>query len=225
MCYSKILRQPHLSRFCYAAYYHPSLNEIVFPAAILQPPFFSADADDAVNFGGIGGVIGHEIGHGFDDQGSKYDGDGKLVSWWTKDDREAFEKLTKSLIDQYNELTPVGLDEKYKVNGELTIGENIGDLGGLGIAWKAYIISLNGKEPPVINGMSAAERFLISWAQCWRGKSRDEIAIQRLATDPHSPAEFRCNQVVKNLDIFHETFDVQAGDEMWLEPEKRVVIW
>ena len=215
----------HMNPQTVNAYYNPGLNEIVFPAAILQPPFFSADADDAVNFGGIGGVIGHEIGHGFDDQGSKYDGDGKLVSWWTKDDREAFEKLTKSLIDQYNELTPVGLDEKYKVNGELTIGENIGDLGGLGIAWKAYIISLNGKEPPVINGMSAAERFLISWAQCWRGKSRDEIAIQRLATDPHSPAEFRCNQVVKNLDIFHETFDVQPGDEMWLEPEKRVVIW
>ncbi|HEY7854716.1 MAG TPA: M13-type metalloendopeptidase [Aquiluna sp.] len=215
----------HMNPQTVNAYYNPGLNEIVFPAAILQPPFFSADADDAVNFGGIGGVIGHEIGHGFDDQGSKYDGDGRLVSWWTKDDREAFEKLTKSLIDQYNALTPVGLDEKYKVNGELTIGENIGDLGGLGIAWKAYIISLNGKEPPVIDGMSAAERFLISWAQCWRGKSRDEIAIQRLATDPHSPAEFRCNQVVKNLDIFHETFDVQPGDEMWLEPEKRVVIW
>ena len=215
----------HMNPQTVNAYYNPGLNEIVFPAAILQPPFFSADADDAVNFGGIGGVIGHEIGHGFDDQGSKYDGDGKLVSWWTKDDREAFEKLTKSLIEQYNVLTPVGLDEKYKVNGELTIGENIGDLGGLGIAWKAYIISLNGKEPPVIDGMSAAERFLISWAQCWRGKSRDEIAIQRLATDPHSPAEFRCNQVVKNLDIFHETFDVEPGDEMWLEPEKRVVIW
>jgi len=215
----------HMNPQTVNAYYNPGLNEIVFAAAILQPPFFSADADDAVNFGGIGGFIGHEIGHGFDDQGSKYDGDGKLVSWWTKDDREAFEKLTKSLIDQYNVLTPVGLEEKYKVNGELTIGENIGDLGGLGIAWKAYIISLNGKEPPVINGMSAAERFLFSWAQCWRGKSRDEIAIQRLATDPHSPAEFRCNQVVKNLDIFHETFAVQPGDEMWLEPEKRVVIW
>ena len=215
----------HMNPQTVNAYYNPGLNEIVFAAAILQPPFFSADADDAVNFGGIGGVIGHEIGHGFDDQGSKYDGDGKLVSWWTKDDREAFEKLTKSLIDQYNVLTPVGLEEKYKVNGELTIGENIGDLGGLGIAWKAYIISLKGKEPPVINGMSAAERFLFSWAQCWRGKSRDEIAIQRLATDPHSPAEFRCNQVVKNLDIFHETFAVQPGDEMWLEPEKRVVIW
>ena len=215
----------HMTPQTVNAYYNPGLNEIVFPAAILQPPFFSAEADAAVNFGGIGGVIGHEIGHGFDDQGSKYDGEGKLVSWWTKEDREAFEALTKSLINQYSVLTPEGLDEKYKVNGELTIGENIGDLGGLGIAWKAYLISLNGQEPPVIDGMSAAERFLFSWAQCWRGKSREEIAIQRLATDPHSPAEFRCNQVVKNLDLFHETFDVQPGDEMWLEPEKRVVIW
>ena len=215
----------HMTPQTVNAYYNPGLNEIVFPAAILQPPFFSAEADAAVNFGGIGGVIGHEIGHGFDDQGSKYDGDGKLVSWWTKEDREAFEALTKSLINQYSVLTPEGLDEKYKVNGELTIGENIGDLGGLGIAWKAYLISLNGQEPPVINGMTGAERFLISWAQCWRGKSREEIAIQRLATDPHSPAEFRCNQVVKNLDLFHETFEVKPGDEMWLEPEKRVVIW
>ena len=215
----------HMTPQTVNAYYNPGLNEIVFPAAILQPPFFSSEADDAVNYGGIGGVIGHEIGHGFDDQGSKYDGDGKLVSWWTKDDRVAFEKLTKSLIDQYSALTPEGLGEEFKVNGELTIGENIGDLGGLGIAWKAYIISLNGKEPPVINGMSAAERFLFSWAQCWRGKSRDEIAIQRLATDPHSPAEFRCNQVVKNLDLYHETFGVTPEDEMWLEPKERVVIW
>lgn len=215
----------HMTPQTVNAYYNPGLNEIVFPAAILQPPFFSAEADAAVNFGGIGGVIGHEIGHGFDDQGSKYDGDGKLVSWWTKEDRDAFEALTKSLINQYSVLTPEGLDEKYKVNGELTIGENIGDLGGLGIAWKAYLISLNGQQPPVIDGMSAAERFLISWAQCWRAKSREEIAIQRLATDPHAPAEFRCNQVVKNLDLFHDTFDVKPGDEMWLEPEKRVVIW
>ena len=215
----------HMTPQTVNAYYNPGLNEIVLPAAILQPPFFSDQADDAVNFGGIGGVIGHEIGHGFDDQGSKYDGDGRLVSWWTEGDRTAFEKLTKSLIDQYNELTPVQLDEKYKVNGELTIGENIGDLGGLGIAWKAYIISLDGKEPPVIDGLTAAQRFLMSWAQCWRGKSRDEIAIQRLATDPHSPPEFRCNQVVKNLDLFHETYGTQPGDEMWLDVDKRVAIW
>jgi putative endopeptidase len=215
----------HMTPQTVNAYYNPGLNEIVFPAAILQPPFFSDQADDAVNFGGIGAVIGHEIGHGFDDQGSKYDGDGKLVSWWSEKDRTAFEKLTKSLIDQYSALTPEQLDETHKVNGELTIGENIGDLGGLGIAWKAYQISLGGKEPEIIDGYSAAQRFLMSWAQCWRGISRDEIAIQRLATDPHSPPEFRCNQVVKNLDIYYEAFGVTDSDQMWLEPQKRVVIW
>ena len=215
----------HMTPQTVNAYYNPGLNEIVFPAAILQPPFFSPLADDAVNFGGIGAVIGHEIGHGFDDQGSKYDGDGKLVSWWTDADREAFEKRTQSLIDQYSNLSPTQLDDSHKVNGELTIGENIGDLGGLGIAWKAYLLSLNGAQPPVIDGLTAAERFLMSWAQCWRAKSRDEIAIQRLATDPHSPPEFRCNQVVKNLDLFHDTFGTSASDQMWLEPEKRVVIW
>jgi putative endopeptidase len=215
----------HMTPQTVNAYYNPGLNEIVFPAAILQPPFFSDQTDDAVNFGGIGAVIGHEIGHGFDDQGSKYDGDGKLVSWWSEKDRTAFEKLTKSLIDQYSALTPEQLNETHKVNGELTIGENIGDLGGLGIAWKAYQISLEGKEPEVIDGYSAAQRFLISWAQCWRGISRDEIAIQRLATDPHSPPEFRCNQVVKNLDIYYEAFGVTESDQMWLEPQKRVVIW
>ncbi len=215
----------HMTPQTVNAYYNPGLNEIVFPAAILQPPFFSEQADDAENFGGIGAVIGHEIGHGFDDQGSKYDGDGKLLSWWTESDREAFEKRTKSLIDQYNKLSPSQLDDTHTVNGELTIGENIGDLGGLGIAWKAYIISLDGKEPPIINGLTAAERFFFSWAQCWRAMSRDEIAIQRLATDPHSPPEFRCNQVVKNLDIYHETFGTNEADEMWLEPKDRVVIW
>jgi putative endopeptidase len=215
----------HMTPQTVNAYYNPGLNEIVFPAAILQPPFFSPLADDAINFGGIGAVIGHEIGHGFDDQGSKYDGDGKLVSWWTSGDREAFEALTKSLIDQYSALSPAQLGDEHKVNGELTIGENIGDLGGLGIAWKAYLLSLNGQEPPVIDGLSAAQRFLMSWAQCWRAKSRDEIAIQRLATDPHSPPEFRCNQVVKNLDLFHEAFGTSSQDEMWLEPKDRVVIW
>jgi putative endopeptidase len=215
----------HMTPQTVNAYYNPGLNEIVFPAAILQPPFFSPQADDAVNFGGIGAVIGHEIGHGFDDQGSKYDGDGKLVSWWTPEDRQAFEKRTKSLIEQYSALTPAQLSDEYKVNGELTIGENIGDLGGLGIAWKAYLLSLEGKEPPVIDGLSAAQRFIMGWAQCWRTKGRDEIVIQRLAVDPHSPPEFRANQVVKNLDIFHEAFDVKPGDEMWLEEKERVVIW
>ena len=207
------------------AYYNPGFNEIVFPAAILQPPFFSLETDDAVNFGAIGGVIGHEIGHGFDDQGSKYDGDGALISWWTDADRASFEKLTKALIDQYNELTPAGLGDEYKVNGELTIGENIGDLGGIMIAWKAYLLSLEGAEAPVIDGRTAAERFLLSWGQIWRGKSREAIAIQRLATDPHSPSEFRCNQIAKNFDVFHDTYETKPGDEMWLEPEQRVSIW
>ena len=207
------------------AYYNPGFNEIVFPAAILQPPFFNLDADDAVNFAAIGAVIGHEIGHGFDDQGSKYDGDGALKSWWTEEDRSRFEDRTRILIEQYGELVPVGLDSEYKVNGELTIGENIGDLGGIMIAYKAYIMSLQGKEPPVINGVSANERFFYSWAQIWRGKSRDAIAIQRLATDPHSPAEFRCNQVIRNFDVYYKTFGVSEDDSMWLSPEKRVTIW
>jgi putative endopeptidase len=215
----------HMTPQTVNAYYNPGLNEIVFPAAILQPPFFSPEADDAVNFGGIGAVIGHEIGHGFDDQGSKYDGDGKLVSWWTKEDREAFETRTKSLIDQYSALTPAQLGEEHKVNGELTIGENIGDLGGLGIAWKAYLLSLAGKEPPVIDGLTGAQRFIMAWAQSWRTKGRDEIVIQRLAVDPHSPPEFRANQVVKNLDVFHQAFEVGPGDAMWLDERERVVIW
>lgn len=215
----------HMSPQTVNAYFNPGFNEIVFPAAILQPPFFSADVDAAINFGGIGAVIGHEIGHGFDDQGSKYDGDGRLVSWWTEDDRKAFEERTGKLIDQYNELSPRQLEDDYKVNGEFTIGENIGDLGGLGIAWKAYLLSLEGAEPPVIDGQSAAERFFYSWAQCWQSKARDEIAKQLLSIDPHSPAEFRCNQVVRNLDLFHETFNTSVGDELYLEPDQRVSIW
>jgi putative endopeptidase len=215
----------HMSPQTVNAYFNPGFNEIVFPAAILQPPFFSADVDAAINFGGIGAVIGHEIGHGFDDQGSKYDGDGRLVSWWTENDRKAFEERTKKLIDQYNELSPKQLEDDYKVNGEFTIGENIGDLGGLGIAWKAYLLSLEGAEPPVIDGQSAAERFFYSWAQCWQSKARDEIAKQLLSIDPHSPAEFRCNQVVRNLDLFHETFNTSVEDELYLEPHQRVSIW
>ena len=207
------------------AYYNPGFNEIVFPASILQPPFFSLDADDAVNYGAIGGVIGHEIGHGFDDQGSKYDGDGALVSWWTDEDRAAFEKRTGKLIAQYNELTPVGLAEEYKVNGELTIGENVGDLGGLTIAYKAYKKALGGKEAPVIDGFTGDQRFFLSWAQWLRSKSRDELAIQRLATDPHSPPEFRVNQIVRNFTPFYEAFDVVEGDAHWLAEEHRVTIW
>jgi putative endopeptidase len=206
------------------AYYNPGFNEIVFPAAILQLPFFDAHRDDAENFGAIGAVIGHEIGHGFDDQGSKYDGDGRLRDWWTEDDRTAFEKLTKNLIDQYSELHPAEVPDGH-VNGDLTIGENIGDVGGLGIAWKAYCLSLNGEEGPVIDGLSAAQRFFLSWAQAWRHQSRPEETARMLAIDPHSPPEFRCNQVVRNLDAFYEAFSLEESDELWLDPASRVVIW
>ena len=170
-------------------------------------------------------MIGHEIGHGFDDQGSKYDGDGKLESWWSDADREAFESLTGALIGQYNELSPAQLSDEHKVNGELTIGENIGDLGGLGIAFKAYEIMLGDREDVVIDGLTGRQRLFMSWAQAWRTKGRDEMVIQRLATDPHSPPEFRCNQIVRNVDAFYEAFDVKPGDKLWLDPELRVKIW
>ncbi len=206
------------------AYYNPGFNEIVFPAAILQFPFFDAGRDAAANYGAIGAVIGHEIGHGFDDQGSKYDGDGRLTDWWTADDRAAFEQRTKSLIEQYDALAPAQVPEHH-VNGALTIGENIGDLGGLGIAWKAYVLSLGGEEPPVLDGLTGAERFFLSWAQAWQQKGRDEEVIRLLAIDPHSPNEFRCNQIVRNLDEFYEAFSVAEGDALWLAPEERVTIW
>ncbi|MGN6203705.1 M13 family metallopeptidase [Humibacter sp.] len=206
------------------AYYNPGFNEIVFPAAMLQYPFFDPNRDDAANYGAIGAVIGHEIGHGFDDQGSKFDGNGKLADWWTTDDRRAFEKRTRALIAQYNALAPAQVPQ-YHVNGALTIGENIGDLGGLGIAWKAYLLSLNGAEPPVIDGLTGAERFFLSWAQAWQQKGRDEEIIRLLAIDPHSPNEFRCNQIVRNIDAFYDAFDVQPTDALWLAPEDRVRIW
>jgi putative endopeptidase len=206
------------------AYYHPLLNEIVFPAAILQPPFFTADADDAVNYGGIGAVIGHEIGHGFDDQGSQYDGGGALRNWWTEEDRKAFEALTSRLVDQYNALSPYAAPGHH-VNGKLTLGENIGDLGGLTIAYKAYLLSLDGEEPPVLDGLTGAQRFFASWAAGWRQVIRTEEAIRRLATDPHSPNEFRTNAIAKNLDAFHEAFGVTEQDGMWLPPAERVSIW
>jgi putative endopeptidase len=210
------------------AYYNPGFNEIVFPAAILQPPFFSLESDDAVNFGAIGAVIGHEIGHGFDDQGSKYDGDGALISWWSDSDRKAFEERTASLISQFNELSPEQLPDENKVNGELTIGENIGDLGGLGIAYRAYLLSLKdngGVEPAPIDGLSAKQRLFLSWAQAWRTKGRDEMVLQRLATDPHSPPEFRCNQIVRNIDAFYEAFELSSSDKLWLDQTQRVSIW
>ena len=206
------------------AYYNPGFNEIVFPAAILQYPFFEADRDAAANYGAIGAVIGHEIGHGFDDQGSRFDGEGRLIDWWTEEDRHRFEQLAAVLIDQFSELEPRQLPG-HKVNGELTIGENIGDLGGLAIAWKAYIASLEGDEPPVIDGTTAAQRFLLSWAQSWRFKARDEEAKRLLQIDPHSPAEFRCNQIVRNLDVFYDAFDVTPDHELWLDADKRITIW
>ena len=206
------------------AYYNPGFNEIVFPAAILQPPFFDKHADAAANFGAIGAVIGHEIGHGFDDQGSRYDGDGRLTDWWTEEDRAAFEKLTKALIGQYDALSPEGADGQ-KVKGELTIGENIGDLSGLEIAWKAYLRSLGGAESPEIDGLSGAERFFLSWAQAWQQKSRPEETKRLLTIDPHSPNEFRCNQILRNLAPFHEAYGTQPGDGLWLAPEERVSIW
>jgi putative endopeptidase len=206
------------------AYYNPGFNEIVFPAAILQLPFFGAERDDAANYGAIGAVIGHEIGHGFDDQGSKFDGAGRLTDWWEEADREAFEKRTRILIDQYNELTPSQTPGQH-VNGALTIGENIGDLGGLGIAWKAYLISLKGATPPELDGMSGAERFFLSWAQAWQNEARTEEIERRLAVDPHSPPEFRCNQIVRNIDEFYEAFGVEPSDGLWLDPEQRVTIW
>ena len=204
------------------AYYNPLKNEIVFPAAILQPPFFDLKADDAVNYGGIGAVIGHEIGHGFDDQGSKFDGAGNLKSWWTDADRKNFETRTKALIAQYDgyEALP-----GQHVSGAFTIGENIGDLGGLSIAYQAYQLALAGKPAPVLDGFTGDQRFFIGWAQVWRRKYRDENLLNRLKSDPHSPSEFRCNGVVVNVPAFYTAFDIKEGDKMYLAPEKRVKIW
>ena len=206
------------------AYYNPGMNEIVFPAAILQPPFFDMKADDAVNYGAIGAVIGHEIGHGFDDQGSKSDGDGNLVNWWTDPDRKEFDARAKMLIDQYSGFEPAQLPGQ-KVNGAMTIGENIGDLGGLTIAYKAYRRSLQGREAPVIDGLTGDQRLFIGYGQAWRIKARQAYLARQLAVDPHSPAEFRCNGVLRNLPEFYAAFGVKQGDKLWLAPEQRVRIW
>ncbi len=206
------------------AYYNPGMNEIVFPAAILQPPFFNSQAEDAVNYGGIGAIIGHEIGHGFDDQGSKYDGDGNLNDWWTPADRVEFEKRANALIEQYNALSPTETPD-ITVNGALTVGENIGDLGGLSIAYNAYKLALAGAQAPEIDSLSADQRFFFAWAQAWRGKTRPEAIRREIATDPHSPHEFRCNQIVRNMDQFYATFGVGPGDAMYLAEHERVQIW
>ena len=204
------------------AYYNPVANEIVFPAAILQPPFFNLAADDAVNYGGIGAVIGHEIGHGFDDSGSQYDGDGNLRNWWTDSDRSEFEKRTTALVEQYNAFEP--LPNEF-VNGKFTLGENIGDLGGLTIAHKAYLLTLKGQKAPVIDNLTGEQRFFMGWAQVWARKYRDEELSQRLVTDPHSPSEYRTNGIVRNMPAFYDAFGVKEGDAMFLSPDSRVKIW
>ena len=212
----------HMTPQTVNAYYNPNLNEIVFPAAILQPPFFNMSADDAVNYGGIGAVIGHEIGHGFDDQGAKFDGDGNLKSWWTPEDKGKFEERTKALIAQYDTYEPL---PGQHVNGALTIGENIGDLGGASIAYKAYQLSLNGQPAPVLDGYTGDQRFFIGFGQIWRVKMRDQAMLERLKTDPHSPGEFRCNGTIVNVPQFYTAFDIKQGDKMFAAPEKRVKIW
>ena len=204
------------------AYYSPAQNEIVFPAARLQPPFFQLDADDAINYGAVGGVIGHEISHGFDDKGSKFDGDGNLVDWWTEADRAAFEERTRALVQQFNAFEPV---PGMQVNGELTLGENIGDLSGVAMAYRAYINSLDGAEPPLIDGFTGPQRFFIGYAMSRKGKYKEETVVARLASDPHSPLEYRVIGPYRNIDAFHEAFGTREGDGMWLPPEQRVRIW
>ncbi len=204
------------------AYYNPPMNEIVFPAAILQPPFFMLDAEDARNYGAIGLVIGHEIGHGFDDSGSQYDGDGNLKNWWSDEDRARFEERTGRLVAQYNSFE--ALPELY-VNGKLTLGENIGDLGGASIALRAYEMSLEGRDSPIIDGLTGDERFFLGMAQVWRSKYRDEAIELRVKSDPHSPPYYRVNGVVRNVDAFYKTFDVRDGDAHYLASEERVRIW
>ncbi len=212
----------HISPQTVNAYYNPELNEIVFPAAILQPPFFDGNADDAANYGAIGAVIGHEISHGFDDQGSQYDGNGNLRDWWTEQDHKNFKVKTKALVEQYNAFSPL---PGYNVNGELTLGENIADNSGLSIAYKAYQISLRGKPAPVIDGFTGEQRFYMGFAQVWRSKAREAAMIARIKADPHSPAEFRANGTLRNQPGFYQAFDVKEGDKLYLPAEKRVTIW
>jgi predicted metalloendopeptidase len=204
------------------AYYYPPMNEIVFPAAILHPPFFNVAADDATNYGAIGAVIGHEISHGFDDQGRKYDGQGNLRDWWTAEDGERFKQRAAKLTAQYSGYSPL---EGMNVNGELTLGENIGDLSGLAVAYKAYQLSLHGQPAPVIDGFSGDQRFFMGWSQVWRRKYREEDLRSRLMTDPHSPSEYRCNGIVTNMNEFYRAFDLKPGDKLYRPPEERVEIW
>lgn len=204
------------------AYYNPLMNEIVFPAAILQPPFFNPHADDAVNYGGIGAVIGHEISHGFDDKGSQYDGDGNLRDWWSHEDRAEFERRANQLVKQYSQYKPF---EDMSVNGKFTLGENIGDLGGLSVAYAAYRISLGGNDAAIIDGMSGDQRFFAGWGQVWRRKYREPELRKRLLTDPHSPSRYRANGIVSNIDAFYSAFQIKPDDPMYIAPENRVRIW
>lgn len=206
------------------AYYNPAFNEIVFPAAILDNPFFGMGADPAVNYGGIGGVIGHEMGHGFDDQGAKYDAKGVLENWWTDEDLAAFQALGDALVAQYDSYCPLD-DGETCVNGRLTLGENIGDLGGLSLAYRAYKLSLNGEEDAVIDGLTGDQRFFLSWAQVWRSKYTEKALRSQLITDPHSPPLFRVNGIVRNLDAWYEAFGVTEDHALYLPPEQRIVIW
>jgi putative endopeptidase len=204
------------------AYYNPSGNEIVFPAAILQPPFFDPNADPAVNFGGIGGVIGHEMTHGFDDQGRQFDGTGALVDWWAPDDATKFKAQTTRLSGQYSAFEPV---PGAHVNGDLTMGENIADLGGLLLGLDAYHLSLNGKPAPVIDGLTGDQRVFLGWAQVWRSAIRPDEAKRRLVVDPHSPSQFRVDGVVRNIDAWYDAFGVKPGDALYVAPDQRVRIW
>ncbi|WP_159628407.1 M13 family metallopeptidase [Massilia puerhi] len=204
------------------AYYRSTMNEIVFPAAILQPPFFDMRADDAVNYGAIGAVIGHEIGHGFDDKGSQSDGDGNLRDWWTAEDRAAFKQRTDKLVKQFAGFSPL---PGYHLNGELTLGENIGDNAGLSIAYKAYQISLAGKPAPVIDGLTGDQRFFMGWGQVWRSKMRDQQMVNQVKNGPHSPGQYRANGAVQNMPEFYEAFGVKPGDKMYVAPENRVIVW
>lgn len=206
------------------AYYNPSKNEIAFPAAILQQPFFGISADPAVNYGAIGGVIGHEIGHGFDDQGSKSDGTGKLRNWWQPEDLAAFKQRGDKLAAQYDAFCPLD-DGTTCLNGRLTLGENIGDVGGLSLAYRAYKLSLNGEEAPVIDGLTGDQRFFLAWAQVWRAQNREEAMRQRIRVGPHSLEEFRVNGVVRQMDAWYEAFGVTEDHAMYIPPEERVRIW
>ena len=214
----------HMTPQTVNAYYNPLANEIVFPAGILQPPFFDLNAEMAANYGSIGATIGHEIGHGFDDQGSKYDGDGNMVDWWTDEDRAKFEELTGVLVKQFDALSPESTPDIH-INGAFTLGENIGDLGGLAIAYKAYRLALKGAQSPVIDGFTGDQRFFLSHAHSWRNKNRPEEVRRRIAIDPHAPDEFRCNQIVRNVQEFYDAFGVCENDKLWLAPNERVRIW